>query len=81
MDGSSTISLKRKGVTNMSYESIAELVHDLVKKPQSISSREPGLPSAQPKTNELAIIQRVFSKYEVSGSALTIGVMPQGMWG
>lgn len=65
----------------MSYESIAELVHDLVKNPKSISSRELGLSSAELKTSELAIIQRVFSKYEVSGSALTIGVIPQGMWG
>lgn len=65
----------------MSYESIAELVHDLVKNPKSISSRELGLPSVELKTSELAIIQRVFSKYEVSGSALTIGVIPQGMWG
>jgi len=81
MDGCSTISLKRKGVTNMSYESIAELVHDLVKNPKSISSRQLGLPSADLKTNESTVIQRVFSKYEVSGSALTIGVIPQGMWG
>lgn len=71
----------RKGVMNMSYESIAELVHDLVKNPTSMLSREPGLPSAKLKTNEFTIIQNVFSKYEVSGGALTIGALPMGIWG
>lgn len=64
----------------MNYESIAELVHDLVKYPKSMLLREHGLPSAELTTNELTIIQKVFSKYEVSGDALTTGVIPQGMW-
>lgn len=64
----------------MSYESIAELVHDLVKNPKNMLSREQG-PSAELKKNEYAIIQRVFSKQEVSGGALTKGVIAEGMWG
>ena len=54
----------------MSYESIAELVHELVKNPKSLTQREQGLPSAKLKTNEFTIIQSVFSKYEVSGDTL-----------
>ena len=65
----------------MNYESIAELVHDLVKNPKRILSRELGLPSTELKNSELTIIRGVFSKYEASGSALSIGVIPQGMWG
>jgi len=61
---------------NMSYESIAELVHDLVKNPKSMWS----LPSAELKPNELTIIQRVFSECEVSGDAMTLGTLPLGFW-
>jgi len=70
----------RKGVTNMNYESIAELVHDLVKNSKSMLSRELGLPSEELKTNEFTIIQRVFSDYKVSGDVLTIGALPLGYW-
>ena len=65
----------------MSYESIAELVHDLVKNPKSMLSRELGVPSAGLRMNEFTIIQKVFSKYEVSGAALAVGVRPQSFWG
>ncbi|OLN25882.1 hypothetical protein [Desulfosporosinus metallidurans] len=65
----------------MSYESIAELVHDLVKNPKSMLSQELGLPLAELKTNELNIIQRVFSECEVSGDVATIGLLPLGYWG
>ena len=64
----------------MSYESIAELVHNLVKNPESLS-RENEFPSAELKTNEFAIIRNVFSKCELSGDALTVSVLPQYMWG
>lgn len=65
----------------MNYESIAELVHNLVKNPKNMMAREHGFFSAEIKTNELTIIQKVFSNYEVSGDALTIGVIPEGLWG
>ena len=64
----------------MSYESIAELVHDLVKNPKSLLSLEHRLPSTDLKTNELKIIQNIFSKYEVSGDTLTIGIEPLIKW-
>lgn len=65
----------------MSNQSIAELVHDLVKNPKSMFSREHGIPSEELKTNELSIIQRVFSEYEVSGNVVTFGTLPLGLWG
>ena len=64
----------------MSNQSIAELVHDLVKNPKSMFSRENGLPSAELKTNEVAIIQRVFRQYEVSGDVLALGYLPLRFW-
>ncbi|MHB8125913.1 MAG: hypothetical protein ACYDEJ_09795 [Desulfitobacteriaceae bacterium] len=70
----------RKGVMKMSYESIAKLVHECVKNPKSLLSLEHGLPSTELKTNEFKIIQNVFSKYEVSGDTLTIGIKPLGEW-
>lgn len=65
----------------MSNQSIAELVHDLVKNPKSMFSREHGIPSEELKTNEVAIIQRVFRQYEVSGDVLTLGYLPLRFWG
>ena len=64
----------------MSYESIAELVHDLVKNPTRTLSREIGLSSVEQKTNEFTIIQRVFSEYEVSGDVMTISALPLRYW-
>lgn len=64
----------------MSYESIAELVHALVKNPKGMLSLEFGLPSAELKTNEFNTIQRVFSECEVSGDAMTLGTLPLGFW-
>ena len=64
----------------MSNQSIAELVHDLVKNPKSMFSREHGIPSAELKTNEITIIQRVFAEYEVSGDVVTLGTLPLGLW-
>lgn len=64
----------------MSYETIAKLVNDLVKNPKSMLSLEQELPSMELKTNELTVIQSVFSKYEVSGDALTIGIQPLITW-
>ena len=65
----------------MSNQSIAELVHDLVKNPKNMLSRKIGLPSAELKNNEITIIQRVFSEYEVSGDVVTLGTLPLGLWG
>lgn len=65
----------------MSNQTIAELVHNLVKDPTSILSREHFLPPTELKTNEVTIIQRVFSEVEVSGNALTLGTLPLGFWG
>ena len=64
----------------MNYDSIAKLVHDLVKNPKSMVSSEHGLFSEH-KTNEFTIIQNVFSKYEVSGDTLTIEALPLDLWG
>ena len=64
----------------MNYESIAKLVHDLVKNPKSMFASEPGL-IPEHNTNEFMIIQNVFSKYEVSGDTLTIEALPLDLWG
>lgn len=64
----------------MNYESIAELVHNLVKNPKSLFALEHGLPSTELKTSEFQSIQTVFSKYEVSGDTLTIGIEPLITW-
>ena len=64
----------------MSYDSIAGLVHDLVKNPKSSLSLKQELPLTKVKINELEIIQNVFSKFEVSGDNLTIKIEPMGMW-
>lgn len=63
----------------MSYESIAKLVHDLAKNHNRLSG-EHGLPVTEMKTDELTIIQKVFSNYEISGDTLSIGVIPDGLW-
>ena len=60
----------------MSYESIAELVHSLVKNPKSMLQLEHRLSSP-----ELTIVQSVFSKYEVSGDTLAIDTIPLSYWG
>lgn len=65
----------------MSNQSIAELVYDLVKNPKSMISLENWIPSAELKTNEVAIIQRVFKQYEVSGDILALGYLPLRFWG
>ncbi|TGE35000.1 hypothetical protein E4K67_27610 [Desulfosporosinus fructosivorans] len=65
----------------MSYESIAELVHNLVKDPKSILKLENRLPSGEFDIKELTIVQNVFSKYEVSGDALAIEALPLDLWG
>lgn len=62
----------------MSYESIAELVHELVKNPKSIRSSE--IHSAGQKSNEIAIIQSVFSEFEVSRDVVALGTLPLGFW-
>ncbi len=64
----------------MNYESIAKLVNDLVKNPKSMLSSEYGL-LPEHNTNEFKIIQNVFSKYEISGDTLTIGIEPLVSWG
>ena len=62
----------------MNYESIAKLINNLVKNPKL--SLEHVLPSTEVDTNEVMIIQNVFSKFEVSGDNLTIGIGPLTEW-
>ena len=64
----------------MSYERIAQLVHELVKNPKSLMSGEHGLTSADLKIHEFAIIEKVFSKHEVSGGTLAIAAIPEVYW-
>jgi len=64
----------------MSYQRIAELVHDLVKNPKSLTQREHGLLSTKLKTNEFTSIQRVFSKPEVSSDVLTFDTIALDFW-
>lgn len=71
---------KGKGEEKLDYEKIAEMVHNLVKNPKSMPLYEQGLPSCKILTSEFSTIQRVFSKYEVSGDVGTLGVIPEGMW-
>ncbi|MDQ7096586.1 hypothetical protein REC12_23605 [Desulfosporosinus sp. PR] len=64
----------------MNYEIIAEMVHSLVKNNHNMALCEQGVSSAKILPNEVSIIQRVFSKYEATGDAVTIGIIPEGMW-
>ena len=64
----------------MSYELIAQRVHELVKNPKILVSGEQGLSSGGLKINESDIIERVFSKHEVSGGAFAIDVIPEIYW-
>ena len=64
----------------MSNQSIAELVHDLVKNPKSMFSQQLRIPPVELKTNEVTIIQRVFADYEVTGDVVTLGTLPLGLW-
>lgn len=63
----------------MNYESIAELVHELVKNPKSMLSIE-NRASEELKTKELTLIKRVFSECEVSGDVLAFDTLPLGFW-
>lgn len=65
---------------NLTYERIAELVYERVKNPKSVLPQELGLSFTEPKLNEIDIIKKVFSKYEVSGDTLTIGISPLDYW-
>ncbi|WP_407311802.1 hypothetical protein [Desulfosporosinus sp. SB140] len=64
----------------MNYELIAEMVHGLVKNNHIVAAYEQGVSSARILPNEFSVIQRVFSKYEATGDAVTIGIIPEGMW-
>lgn len=64
----------------MNYDSIAKMVHKCVKNPNSMLAKESGLAESRVKTQELSVIETVFSKYEVSGDVLTIGITPLDVW-
>ena len=64
----------------MNYDKIAKMVHEFVKNPNSMLTKENGLAENKVKTEELSIIHTVFSKYEVSGDAITIGITPLSYW-
>lgn len=64
----------------MNYDSIAEMVNKLVKDPKAVMSQEQVPPSLKLTKSEFTIIQNVFSKYEVSGNALTIEALPLAEW-
>ena len=72
---------KKEGADfEMNYKDIAKTVHALVKKPDSGLQQENQFLSKQINNNEKAIIQSVFSKYEVSGDALSFVLIPGGLW-
>jgi hypothetical protein len=64
----------------MDYNSIAKMVHKCVKNPNSMLAKKSGLAESRVKTQELSVIQTVFSKHEVSGDVITIGITPLGYW-
>ncbi len=64
----------------MNYDSIAKMVHKCVKNPNSMLAKESGLAESRVKTQELSVIQTVFSKYEVSGNVISIGAIPLVYW-
>ena len=63
----------------MSYQRIAELVHELVKTPKSML-QDKKLSLGQLKMNEFTSIQRVFSDLEVSRDVLTFESIPLDYW-
>jgi hypothetical protein len=64
----------------MNFDSIAKMVHEFVKNPSNMYAKENGLAESKVETKELSVIQTVFSKYEVSGDVITIGITPMGYW-
>lgn len=70
----------KEGCYEMNYDSIAEMVNKLVKNPSSRMSSELEQSSAELTKSEFTIIQNVFSKYGVSGNAVTIAALPLTIW-
>jgi len=62
----------------MNYQRIAEQVHEMVKTPTNLMSRERMF--LELKKNELMSIQTVFSKLEVAGDVLTFETIPLDFW-
>lgn len=64
----------------MNYDSIAEMVNGLVKETKGVVSQKQEPSSLELTKSESTIIQNVFSKYDVSGNALTIEALPLVGW-
>lgn len=64
----------------MDYKGIAKTVHALVKNSDAKLLQQKQVLFKQNNTNEMTIIQNVFSKSEVSGDVLGQGVIPEGLW-
>ena len=65
----------------MNFDNIAELVHDLAKRPNRSSVGISQLKSIREITNcELEAITKVFSKEEVSGNCLAARMSPTLFW-
>lgn len=74
------LSATEKGCQKMNYDNIAEMVNKLVKDPKDVMSQEQESSALELTKGEFTIIQNVFSKYEVSGNALTIQALPLVGW-
>lgn len=64
----------------MNYESIANLVHDYVKNPVSMVTKENRLSEIGVKPSEFSVIKNVFSRHEISGGTVAIEVGSLALW-
>lgn len=64
----------------MNYQRIAEIVHELIKSPNSLNLPEKAESLKKLNINELNGIQRAFSRLEVSGDVLTFEAIPLDYW-
>jgi len=66
----------------MSFESLAKLIHLVATNPTEQARIRQVLPSHEIGTGELALIQRVFAKYRMSGDSVAAAAVPDTVyWG
>ncbi|WP_368292365.1 hypothetical protein [Dehalobacter sp. TBBPA1] len=58
----------------MNYEGIANFVHECVKNPKNLMTKDEKYGKNAVKPSELSVIQNVFSRCEVSGGTVAIEV-------
>lgn len=63
----------------MNFDSIANLVHDCVKNPKALIQQN-GADEKKVTATEFTVVQKVFSRYEVSGGTVAYVAGPLVDW-